>query len=92
MLRDRFSAPSSRNMQNIDCLENVTLFFRVDRAEIHYIKSVFEGYDHLCILTTIDAAKGLLAFIVTPNGADELRSIIGGIRHSEKIYIEETGH
>lgn len=44
------------------------LYFRVDRSQINLIRYIFEGYDGLAVLTTLDPQAGKVVLSVAPGG------------------------
>ena len=47
-------------------METARRLFRVDRRRISMIKFVFEAYEGLAMVTTLDAAAGIIALRVAP--------------------------
>ena len=47
-------------------METVRRVFRVDRRRISLIKFVFEAYEGLAMVTTLDAAAGIIALRAAP--------------------------
>ena len=39
----------------------------VDKKDIAYIVSIFEGYDHLAVVRTIDPSLGLIELMISPD-------------------------
>ena len=44
-------------------------YFRVDRREIGFMKFIFEAYDGIANLTTIDSFKGIISINI-PDGCE----------------------
>ena len=40
--------------------------YRVDRSQISFLKFVFEGYDGIAQVSTLDAASGTVAIYIPP--------------------------
>ncbi len=67
-------------------METTWQYYRVDRRQISFIKFIFEAYEGLAIVTTIDAATGMIVLRVAPGCeamADGVMSDLG-----KKILIE----
>jgi hypothetical protein len=47
-------------------MRTVRQLYRVDRHRISLIRFVFEAYDGLAVVTTLDAAAGIIAVRVAP--------------------------
>lgn len=60
--------------------------FRIDRREIAYLRFIFEGYDGLAVLTTLDSQAGLVALHVAPGCESEVYEIIRDL--GKEIMIE----
>ena len=39
----------------------------VDKKDIAYIVSIFEGYDYLAVVRTIDPSRGLIELMISPD-------------------------
>ena len=39
----------------------------VDKKDIAYIVSIFEGYDYIAVVRTIDPSRGLIELIISPD-------------------------
>jgi hypothetical protein len=47
----------------------------VDKKDIAYIVSIFEGYDYLAVVRTIDPARGLIELMISPDFLDDTRKL-----------------
>ena len=47
----------------------------VDKKDIAYIVSIFEGYDHLAVVRTIDSARGLIELMISPDFLEDTRKL-----------------
>jgi hypothetical protein len=47
-------------------MRTVEQLYRVDRRRISYIKFIFEAYEGLAVVTTLDPAAGIIALRVAP--------------------------
>jgi hypothetical protein len=47
----------------------------VDKKDIAYIVSIFEGYDHLAVVRTIDPARGLIELMISPDFLEDTRKL-----------------
>ena len=57
-------------------METSKLFYRVDRRRISMVRFIFEAYDGLAVVTTLDAAAGLIVLRVAPGCEETARHII----------------
>ena len=47
----------------------------VDKKDIAYIVSIFEGYDHLAGVRTIDPTRGLIELMISPDFLEDTRKL-----------------
>ena len=46
--------------------ETVKRYYRVDRRDIAFLRFIFEAYDGLAIIETVNPESGLIVFYITP--------------------------
>jgi len=66
----------------------VPIFLVVPRAEIGYVKFIFESYEGLAVLRTIDRQQGLLVVLAVPDGLDQVRLVVSSL--AEEIGSREV--
>ncbi|MEK9627911.1 MAG: DUF4911 domain-containing protein [Nitrospinota bacterium] len=47
----------------------------VDKKDIAYIVSIFEGYDHLAVVRTIDPSRGLIELMISPDFLEDTEKL-----------------
>ena len=47
----------------------------VDKKDIAYIVSIFEGYDHLAVVRTIDPSRGLIELMISPDFREDTEKL-----------------
>lgn len=52
------------------------ILIRVDPKDIAFLTKIFEGYDGLAVVSTLDREKGLLALTVTPETKEDVLEIL----------------
>ena len=57
----------------------------VDKKDIAYIVSIFDGYENLAVVRTLDASSGLIELLVSPNYLEDTRKLIDAL--SKEIPI-----
>ena len=57
----------------------------VDKRDIAYIVSIFEGYDNLAVVRTIDAEQSIIELIISPDYLEDTRKLIDAL--SKEIPI-----
>jgi hypothetical protein len=66
------------------------IYYRVDRREICFFHFIFEAYEGLAMVTTIDPELGLVRLSVPPGAENDVDLIITDLR-TNGILIEERG-
>ena len=57
----------------------------VDKKDIAYIVSIFDGYENLAVVRTLDASRGLIELVVSPDYLEDTRKLIDAL--SKEIPI-----
>ena len=68
-------------------VDSIQWLLEVDKKEISYIVSVFEGYDNLAVVRTVDTNKSIIELIISPDYVDDTRQLIHAL--SQEIYIKK---
>lgn len=74
--------------------ETTKHYFRVDRREISFIKYVFEGWDNMAVLTTINRDSGTVVLSIAPGCEADAEAVIDQLTASmliERIPAPEIG-
>lgn len=61
-------------------MQTARQYYRVDRRRINLIRFVFEAYEGLAVVTTLDAAAGTIVLAISPGGepvASEIMADLG---------------
>jgi len=53
----------------------VPLWLHVPRAEIAYVKFVFESYEHVAVCRTVDPDRAVVVVLAAPDFADQARVV-----------------
>ena len=69
-------------------MDTLKKYYRIDRRNISFIRFIFEGYDGIALVTTINAAEGLVRLSIAPGCLEEVESVIKKLQ--KKVLIEET--
>ncbi len=51
----------------------------VDKKDIAYIVSIFDGYENLAVVRTLDASRGLIELLVSPDYLEDTRKLIDAL-------------
>jgi hypothetical protein len=57
----------------------------VDKKDIAYIVSIFDGYENLAVVRTLDASRGLIELLISPDYLEDTRKLIGAL--SKEIFL-----
>ncbi|MGD9188666.1 MAG: DUF4911 domain-containing protein [Desulfobacteraceae bacterium] len=60
--------------------------YRVDRRQISMIRFIFEAYEGLAVVTTVDSAAGVVSLSVAPGCEDTAKAIMDDL--ARDILIE----
>ncbi len=67
-------------------METIKKYYRVDRREICFLRFIFEGYDGIAMLTTVDPDAGFVAFHISPGCEEDVEMILQDLKND--IMIE----
>jgi len=70
-------------------METTRLFFRVDRRQINFVRFIFEAYEGLAVVTTLDADKGQIGLAVAPGCEEMAGRIIEDLGRQFRIEVME---
>ncbi len=62
--------------------------YRINRRDISFLRFILEGYDGLALLTTQDAARGIVSVAMAPGCEDLVEQVIATLATDGEIYIE----
>ena len=65
--------------------DSIQLQIEVDKKDIAYIVSIFDGYENLAVVRTLDASTGLIELLVSPDYLQDTRKLINSL--SKEISI-----
>ncbi len=54
--------------------------YRVDRKKIGFIKFIFEAYDGIAVVSTVDARKNLIMLSISPDLIEESDIIVNDLK------------
>ena len=67
--------------------DSIQWLLEVDKKEIAYIVSVFEGYDNLAVVRTVDPARSIIELIISPDYLEDTRQLVNAL--SKELYIKK---
>ena len=69
-------------------MNTVKQFYRVDRRCINMVRFIFEAYEGVAVVTTLDAAAGAIVLAVAPGCETTAQAVMSDLgRH----FLVETG-
>ncbi len=71
---------------NLVSIETIKRYYRVDRREIAFIKFIFEAYDGIAVLETLDPVAGIVVFHIAPGCKRDVEAILQDLK--KEIVIE----
>ena len=69
-------------------LQTTQRFYRIDRRDISYLRFILEAYDGMAVLTTRDAARGIVSITIAPGCETLVADVITALSRAEEIFIE----
>ena len=70
-------------------LNTIKKYFRVDRREIAFLKFIFEAYDGIVTITTVDPDQGVVLLCIAPGCEGDVEMILQDLK--KDILIEQAG-
>ncbi len=67
-------------------METIKQAYRVDRKEISFLRFIFEGYDGVAVIKTIDSQKGIILLYIAPGCEDDAGMILKDLQ--KEIVME----
>ncbi len=64
----------------------------VDKKDIAYIVSVFEGYDNLAVVRTLDPSRGLIELMIAPDFLEDTRKLVDGLSKEIPLRVLAEGN
>ena len=70
-------------------MDSIQWQVEVDKKDIAYIVSIFEGYDDLAVVRTLDPALGLIELMISPDFLEDVRQLTEAL--SKEIPFQTIG-
>ena len=87
-MANRDKGDAADKQRNAIPLKTIKHFYRIDRRDISYLRFILEAYDGMAVLTTRDAARGVVSVTIAPGCETLVDDIISALARAEEIYIE----
>ena len=72
--------------------ETIKRYYRVDRREIAFLKFIFEAYDGIAVLETLDPVAGIVAFHIAPGCERDVDAILEDLKREIVIEPAQIKH
>jgi hypothetical protein len=69
-------------------LETIKWKFRVNRENIHYLRTTIEAYDGMAVVRTVDPWQATIELLIAPGCEDLISRLIAALREREGISLE----
>lgn len=67
--------------------DTVQIRLEIDRRDIAYLVSLFEGYDSLAVVRTLDNTRGLVELMVAPDFLDDTRRLLTALKEEMPLTL-----
>jgi hypothetical protein len=71
-------------------LETINRYYRVDRREIAFVRFIFEAYDGIAVLKTLDPGAGRVVLQISPGCEREVEMILQELKREILIEPEQV--
>jgi hypothetical protein len=71
-----------------EALNTTRRFYRIDRRDISFLRFILEAYDGMAVLTTRDAALGIVSITMAPGCEALVDDVVTALAAGGDIHIE----
>ena len=72
-------------------METTKRIFKVDRQDIHYLRTTIESYDGMAVVRTVDPGEATIELLIAPGCEDLISRLLAALREKEGIRLEAAG-
>lgn len=72
-------------------METTKRIFKVDREDIHYLRTTIESYDGMAVVRTVDPGEATIELLIAPGCEDLISRLLAALREKEGIRLEVVG-
>lgn len=72
-------------------METTKRIFKVDREDIHYLRTTIESYDGMAVVRTVDPGEATIELLIGPGCEDLVSRLLAALREKERIRLEPVG-
>ena len=62
----------------------------LDKKDIAYVVGIFESYDDFGVVRTLDAGRGVIEIMISPDYAEEVRKLLDSLSREIPVRILQT--
>ena len=66
--------------------DSIQWLLEVEKRDIAYIVSIFEAYDNLAIVRTVNSEQSIIELIISPDYLEDTRQLVNAL--SNELYIK----
>ena len=67
-------------------MKTIHRYYRIDRREIAFLRFIFEAYDGIAVVKTVDAQKGIILLYIAPGCEQDVDYVLHDL--GKQIMIE----
>ncbi len=67
-------------------MKTIHRYYRIDRREIAFLRFIFEAYDGIAVVKTVDAQKGIILLYIAPGCEQDVDYVLQDL--GKQIMIE----
>jgi Mg/Co/Ni transporter MgtE len=67
-------------------VDSIQWLLEVEKRDIAYIVSIFEAYDNLAIVRTVNAEQSIIELIISPDYLEDTRQLVNAL--SDELCIK----
>ncbi len=72
-------------------METTKWMFRVNREDIHYLRTTIEAYDGMAVVRTVDPKEATIELLIAPGCEALISKLLTSLKEKEKIPLQPIG-
>ena len=66
-------------------MKSIRRYYRIDRRQIAFLKFIFEAYDGIATLSTVDSRQGVIALAIPPGCESDVDLLLADLGRQIRI-------
>lgn len=62
-------------------VETIKRYYKINKKEICFVKSILEAYDGMAVLRTVDPNEGIIEISIIPGCEEDITTILNDLRN-----------